>query len=180
MPLLRESPTSFPLLLPKASLSKDQNPKIGILKLGKSRRVLVLISFEVPVVTMGESLPEVGDRSLNLNLNNHVLQEVTVTLDLSKVPLIRRSTGSFPSQLEVLGCCSFCHQDPGIWTSASSRFSWNSFVQGSPYEQPLLFSREECCTLPSSLRYVAQGSNSGGQGSFTEPKPKKLPSALLQ
>ena len=37
---------------------------------------------------MVESLPEVGERNPNLNLNNDVLQEVGVALDLSKVPLI--------------------------------------------------------------------------------------------
>ena len=77
-----------------------------------------------------------------------------------------RLTGSFQSQLEVLGSSSFCHQHPGIWISASSGFSSNSFVQGASYQQPLFFPREECCTLPSSLRHVAQRNNSGGQGSI--------------
>ena len=82
--------SNFLLLHPGASLSKDKNPKIGILKIGKFRRVLllVLVPFEVPINHVVESLPGVGTRSPNLNLNNDVLQEVRVPLELSKVPLI--------------------------------------------------------------------------------------------
>ena len=89
----------------RASLSKDQNPKIGILKIGKFRRVLVLVPFEVPINHVVESLPGVGARSPDLNLNNDVLQEVRVTLELSKVPLIPPD----PSTLPVGGRLGYIH-----------------------------------------------------------------------
>ena len=170
---LKECPNNFLLLHPGASLSKDKKPKIGILKIGKFRRVLLLVSFELPINHVVQSLPGVGAKSPNLNLNNDVLQEVRVPLELSKVPLIppdptsgSRSTGLFPSQLEVSRGPSFCYQDPGIWTSTSNRFSSNSFIQGSFDKQPVFFPREECSSLRSCCGYAAQRSNPGGQGFF--------------
>ena len=52
-----------------------------------------------------ESLPGVGARSPNFNLNNDVLQEVRVTLELSKVPLIPPD----PTTLPVGGRLSYFH-----------------------------------------------------------------------
>ena len=89
-------PNNFLLLHPGASLSKDNNPKIGILKIGKFRRVLLLVPFEVPINHAVESLPGVGAKSPNLNLNNDVLQEVRVPLELFKVLLIPPDPTTFP------------------------------------------------------------------------------------
>ena len=84
---------------------KDQNPKIGILTTGKFRRGLVLVPFEVPTNHMVESLPGVRVRSPKLSLNNDVLQEVRVTLELSKVPLIPQD----PTTLPVGGRLGYFH-----------------------------------------------------------------------
>ena len=79
---------NFLLLHPGASLSKDNNPKIGIFKIGKFRRVLllVLVPFKVPINHVVESLPGVGAKSPNRNLNNDVLQEVRVPFGLATAP----------------------------------------------------------------------------------------------
>ena len=65
----------------------------------------VLVPFEVPINHVMESLPGVGAKSPNLNLNNDVLQEVRVTYELSKVPLIPPD----PSTLPVGGRLGYFH-----------------------------------------------------------------------
>ena len=97
---------------------------------------------------MVESLPGVGAKSPNLNLNNDVLQEVRVPLELSKVPLIP------PDPTTLL---SLCYQDPGIWTSTSNRFSSNSFIQSSFDKQPVFFPREECSSLQAVVDMLLKG-----------------------
>ena len=61
--------------------------------------------FEVPGNHVVESLPGVGAKSPNLNLNNDVLQEVRVPLELSKVPLIPPD----PTTLPVGGRLGYFH-----------------------------------------------------------------------
>ena len=86
----------------KASPLRDQNHRREILRIGNSRRVLVL--FEDPVNPVVESHPEVGAKSLNLSLNlNDVLQGVRVAFDLSKVPLIPPDPSTLPVR-GWLGC----------------------------------------------------------------------------
>ena len=94
---LRSFPIYGPKLFSEPSLKSLQShtkeykqEQFQTLKIGKSRRVLVLVPFEAPADPLVESLPEVGERNpnLNLNLNNDVLQEVGVALDLSKIALI--------------------------------------------------------------------------------------------
>ena len=63
---------------------------------GRRVLLLVLVPFEVPINHVVESLPGVGAKSPNLNLNNDVLQEVRVPLELSKVPLIPPDPTTLP------------------------------------------------------------------------------------
>ena len=130
-------------------------------------------SFQGPVNLVVESLPGVGERSLNLNLNNDVLQEVGVTLVLSKVPLIPPD----PSTMSVGGRLGHFHLNWNFLGAHLSVIKNLEFGHQLPVGSvriplsrvPLIgshYSSSEKNVLSSSFRHVAQRSNSRSQGSI--------------
>ena len=90
-----------------------------------------------------------------------------MALDLSKVPLKPPDLSTLP----VGGRLGHFHLNWKFLAALPSvintlefglKLQFQFLCPGASYQQPLFFPREECCTLPSSLRHVAQRSNSGG------------------